>query len=94
MEDSPYVLGVLSSCIEVRAAEPRLLVQRLELPRARLLTPVISKHGQIYVASPSHVWCLHLVPAHQQLPRLLQDKHFQLAIQLAVCSALVSLDKN
>ena len=85
VEDSPYILGVLSSCIEVRAAEPRLLVQRLELPRARLLTPVISKHGQIYVASPSHVWCLHLVPAHQQLPRLLQDKHFQLAIQLAVC---------
>lgn len=85
MEDSPYILGVLTSCIEIRAAEPRLLVQRLELPRARYMTSVISKNGQIYVASPSHVWCLHLVPVHLQLPRLLEDKHFQLAIQLAVC---------
>lgn len=48
------------------------------------MTPVISSNGQIYVASPSHVWCLHLVPVHLQLPRLLEDKHFQLAIQLAV----------
>ena len=84
VEDSPYMIGVLPSCVEVRAAEPRLLVQRLELPRARLLSPVISKHGRIYVASASHIWCLHLVPVHQQLPRLLEDKHFQLAIELAV----------
>lgn len=88
MEDAPYILGVLPSCIEVRAIEPRLLVQRLELPRARLLSPVVSKHGQIYAASQSHIWCLHLVPAHQQLPPLLQDKHFQLAIQLAVSKFL------
>nr|CAG4646809.1 EOG090X0131 [Megafenestra aurita]SVE92222.1 EOG090X0131 [Megafenestra aurita] len=87
VEDSPYILGVLPSCVEVRAAEPRLLVQRLELSRARFMTPVISKHGQIYVASPSHVWCLHLVPVHLQLPRLLEDKHFQLAIQLANLSS-------
>ena len=84
VEDSPYMLGVLPSCIEVRAMEPRLLVQRLELPRARLLSPVVSKHGQVYAASTSHIWCLHLVPAHQQLAPLLEDKHFQLAIQLAV----------
>lgn len=84
MEDAPYMLGVLPSCVEVLAVEPRITVQRLELPRAKLLAPVISKHGQIYVASASHVWCLHLVPAHQQLPKLLEDKHFQLAIQLAV----------
>ncbi|EFX65321.1 hypothetical protein DAPPUDRAFT_219389 [Daphnia pulex] len=83
VEDSPYILGVLTSCIEIRAAEPRLLVQRLELPKAKYMTSVISKNGQIYVASPSHVWCLHLVPVHLQLPRLLEDKHFQLAIQLA-----------
>nr|CAG4643012.1 EOG090X0131 [Ilyocryptus agilis] len=87
VEDSPYILGVLPSCIEVRALEPRILVQRLELPRAKLLTPVMSKHGQIYVASSSHVWCLHLIPVHQQLPRLLEDKHFQLAIQLANMSS-------
>nr|CAG4638944.1 EOG090X0131 [Daphnia magna]SVE82916.1 EOG090X0131 [Daphnia magna] len=87
VEDSPYILGVLTSCIEIRAAEPRLLVQRLELPRARFMTPVISSNGQIYVASPSHVWCLHLVPVHLQLPRLLEDKHFQLAIQLANLSS-------
>ncbi len=78
------MLGVLPSCVEVRAVEPRLLVQRLELARARLLCPVIYKHGQVYVASTSHIWCLHLVPAHQQLAPLLKDKHFQLAIQLAV----------
>lgn len=78
------MIGVLQTCLEVRSFEPRLLVQRLELNRAKFITPVISKHGQIYVASPSHVWCLHLVPVHQQLPRLLEDKLFQLAIQLAV----------
>lgn len=79
------MVGVLPSCVEVRATEPpRVVVQRLELPRARLLSPVISKRGRIYVASLSHIWCLHLVPVHQQLPRLLEDKHFQLAIELAV----------
>nr|CAG4642300.1 EOG090X0131 [Evadne anonyx] len=84
VEDSPYMVGVLPSCVEVRATEPpRVVVQRLELPRARLLSPVISKRGRIYVASLSHIWCLHLVPVHQQLPRLLEDKHFQLAIELA-----------
>nr|CAG4651586.1 EOG090X0131 [Triops cancriformis] len=83
VQDAPYLISVLPSYVEIRSLEPRLLIQRLELPRARFICSVPSRHGLIYCASPSHVWALQQVPVHKQLAPLLQEKHFELAIHLA-----------
>nr|CAG4643717.1 EOG090X0131 [Lepidurus arcticus] len=83
VQDTPYLVAVLPSYVEIRSLEPRLLIQRLELPRGRFLCSVPSRHGLMYCASPSHVWALQQVPVHKQLAPLLQEKHFELAIILA-----------
>nr|CAG4640626.1 EOG090X0131 [Eulimnadia texana] len=83
VEDFPFILGLLPSCLEVRAMEPKILIQKIEFPKSRLVCKAQGRRGLIYVASSSHVWGLQLVPIHQQVAPLLADKHFQLAIQLA-----------
>ncbi len=88
--DPPYLLAVLSKCVEVRTDEPRLNIQVIELPRPRFVctpTPSVAEskapHGVVYVASQSHIWCLRMVPVSMQVPQLVQDKQFELASTLS-----------
>ncbi|XP_064458413.1 vam6/Vps39-like protein [Ornithodoros turicata] len=81
MHDYPYLLGALSSGIEIRTSEPRMLIQRSELSKPRFVIPC--KRGQLYVASSTHIWCLLQTPVHLQIPLLLKDKLFELALKLA-----------
>lgn len=79
--DYPYLLSTLSYGIEVRTSEPRMLIQKVELQKPRFIIPCA--RGKLYVASTSYVWCLLQTPVKVQIPLLLKDKLFELALKLA-----------
>jgi hypothetical protein len=82
--DEPYLLALLADCVEIRTVEPCLFIQSVPLQKARL---VFRCHqGLVYVASVDYVWCLQAVPLTQQIHILLEDKQFQLALRLTVCT--------
>ncbi|XP_076052623.1 vacuolar protein sorting 39 [Oratosquilla oratoria] len=82
--DRPYLLAVLPKSVEIQTQEPRLSVQSLQLDKPRLLALSKNSKGpsQVFVASTSHVWCLHANPVSQQIPQLLIQKEFELALKL------------
>ncbi|XP_071515409.1 vam6/Vps39-like protein [Panulirus ornatus] len=82
--DKPYLIAILSKTIEIKTTEPQITVQVLNLDKPKLLVVGHSTKGksQVYVASTSHVWCLHTIPISQQIPQLLAEKQFGLALKL------------
>ncbi|XP_078089669.1 vam6/Vps39-like protein isoform X3 [Mustelus asterias] len=78
---SPYIIAVLPRYVEIRTFEPRLLVQSVELQRPRFITS--GGPNVVYVASNHFVWRLVPVSIATQIRQLLQDKQFELALQLA-----------
>ncbi|EMP39590.1 Vam6/Vps39-like protein [Chelonia mydas] len=77
----PYIIAVLPRYVEIRTFEPRLLVQSIELQRPRFITS--GGTNIVYVASNHFVWRLLPVSIATQIQQLLQDKQFELALQLA-----------
>uniref|UniRef100_A0A8C6TDZ0 VPS39 subunit of HOPS complex n=1 Tax=Neogobius melanostomus TaxID=47308 RepID=A0A8C6TDZ0_9GOBI len=77
----PYIIAVLPRYVEIRTFEPRLLVQSVELQRPRFITS--AGPNIVYVASNHFVWRLVPVSIASQIRQLLQDKQFELALQLA-----------
>ncbi|KAK1793610.1 hypothetical protein P4O66_011994, partial [Electrophorus voltai] len=77
----PYIIAVLPRYVEIRTFEPRLLVQSVELQRPRFITS--AGPNVVYVASNHFVWRLVPVSIASQIRQLLQDKQFELALQLA-----------
>lgn len=76
----PYIISVLPKYVEIRTIDPRLLIQSIELMKPRLICQC---SGQVYIASTNHVWRLAPVPITTQIKDLLQNKEFELALQLA-----------
>ncbi|XP_030415425.1 vam6/Vps39-like protein isoform X5 [Gopherus evgoodei] len=79
----PYIIAVLPRYVEIRTFEPRLLVQSIELQRPRFITSGGYSTNIVYVASNHFVWRLLPVSIATQIQQLLQDKQFELALQLA-----------
>ncbi|XP_005090680.1 vam6/Vps39-like protein [Aplysia californica] len=79
----PYLIAILPKYVEVRTIDPKLKIQDLTLPKARL---ICQGDGSIYVASPNNVWRLAPVPYSIQIRQLLQGKEFELALKLAELS--------
>jgi hypothetical protein len=84
--DEPYLLALLADCVEIRTVEPCLFIQSVPLPKTRLV--FCCHQGLVYVASIDYVWCLQAVPLTQQIHILLEDKQFQLALRLTVCTMI------
>ncbi|XP_042232169.1 vam6/Vps39-like protein isoform X2 [Homarus americanus] len=82
--DKPYLIAILPKNIEIKTTEPQITVQVLNLDKPKLLAVGQSTKGksQVYIASSSHVWCLHSIPINQQIPQLLGEKQFGLALKL------------
>ncbi|XP_037097091.1 vam6/Vps39-like protein isoform X2 [Syngnathus acus] len=78
----PYIIAVLPRHVEIRTLEPRLLVQSVELQRPRFITS--AGPNVVYVASNHFVWRLVPVSIATQIRQLLEDKQFELALQLAM----------
>lgn len=85
--DEPYAIALINNSLEVRVlaskSDDDTFVQSLpELQKARLL--VRSKKGLLFAASVSQLWCIQAVEIPKQRQGLLQQKKFQLALQLTV----------
>lgn len=85
--DEPYLLALLTDCIEIRTVEPCLFIQSMTVPKPRLV--VRCRQGLVYIASVDHVWRLQAVPLARQIHVLLEDKQFQLALKLTVCIIII-----
>lgn len=59
-----------------------------ELQKARLL--IRAKKGLLFAASVTQLWCIEMVDITKQTNTLLQQKKFQLALQLTVSSTKVN----
>lgn len=86
--DEPYALGLLPSALEVRVVDTSgsmkdTFIQTLtEIQKARYL--IRSKKGMLFAASVSQLWCIQAIDIPKQRQSLLQQKKFQLALQLTV----------
>jgi Vam6/Vps39-like protein vacuolar protein sorting-associated protein 39 len=88
--DEPYAVGLVNDKIEIRVFDSvgttrdNLIQVIPNLQRARFL--ISGKQGLLFVASVSHLWCIQAVDVAKQTEHLLQEKNFQLALQLTVSS--------
>ena len=57
-----------------------MLIQTLELLKPRYAS--VGGQGRVYIASNNLVWSLSLVPVAEQVPQLLKDKLYDLAVTL------------
>lgn len=88
MWDEPYAVALVSNALEIRvldssASVKDTFIQTLpELKNARHL--IRSKKGLLFAASVAQLWCIQAVDIPKQRQSLLQNKKFQLALQLTV----------
>lgn len=80
MYDAPYLISVLPKCLEVRTIDPNLMIQTIGLHNVKF---ICQGSGLIYVASLNHVWRLSMIQTGKQIRQLIQNKEFELALQLA-----------
>ncbi|XP_053393314.1 vam6/Vps39-like protein [Mercenaria mercenaria] len=80
VHEAPYIISVLPKCLEVRTIDPHLMIQSISLQNAKC---ICQGSGQTYIASSNHVWRLTAVPTANQIRQLIQNKEFELALQLA-----------
>uniref|UniRef100_A0A3Q3PYC2 CNH domain-containing protein n=1 Tax=Monopterus albus TaxID=43700 RepID=A0A3Q3PYC2_MONAL len=73
----PYIIAVLPRYVEIRTFEPRLLVQSVELQSSEVFVLLVHFNFNHFV------WRLVPVSIASQIRQLLQDKQFELALQLA-----------
>ncbi|KAH8360113.1 hypothetical protein KR093_010845 [Drosophila rubida] len=80
--DEPFAIGRTKNAIEIRSLVGKeTLVQSLpELKNTKFL--VRSDKGTIFAAASSELWCIRMVDIPKQREELLQQKKFQLAIEL------------
>jgi len=81
VHDPPFLIGVLSKSLEIRTEDPKLLIQNMELLKPRFITRGSS--GHVFCASQGQVWSLKIVSVAEQVPQLLSDKQFELAVMVA-----------
>lgn len=89
--DEPYGIALINNSLEVRVlateADDDTFMQSLpELQKARLL--VRSGKGLLFAASVSQLWCIQAIDIPKQRQSLLQQKKFQLALQLTVSTII------
>lgn len=86
--DEPYLIGLVTDAVEIRVfdaagMEKTNLIQTIpELSKARFL--IQGSRGLLYAASINLLWCIQAIDIAQQRTDLLQDKKFNLALQLTV----------
>lgn len=95
MWDEPYAIGLMPNGVEIRVLDASgsmkdTFIQTLsDVQKARHL--VRSKKGLLFAASVSHLYCIQGVDIQKQCQNLLQQKKFQLALQLTVMLHLKSV---
>uniref|UniRef100_A0A1I8A7S7 CNH domain-containing protein n=1 Tax=Steinernema glaseri TaxID=37863 RepID=A0A1I8A7S7_9BILA len=92
--DAPYLLAILDKgIIEIRSLKPSMFIQRIQLPKSRILCP--SRPGHVFSASGNDIWLLN---SHSKLSEninyLVNESQFTLVIELAEMSKSVGGDAD
>ncbi len=88
-DDKPYLVAVLpSSVIEILTIEPKLFIQKIDLSqistnKIKHIVKCVNKRGHLLLASSNDVFCMIQVPHEQQIPQLMSEHHFELALEVA-----------
>ncbi|XP_059611031.1 vam6/Vps39-like protein [Phlebotomus argentipes] len=95
--DEPFAVALLNDTIEIRTLDSGSTKETLaqsfpDLLRARLL--IRTQRGVIFVASLSQLWRIKMTDIPKQRHNLLQQKNFQLALQLTNISQESEEDKK
>ncbi|GAB0088727.1 Vacuolar sorting protein 39/Transforming growth factor beta receptor-associated domain 1 [Sergentomyia squamirostris] len=95
--DEPFAVALLNDSVEIRTLDSgstkETLVQSIpDLVRARIL--IRTQRGVIFVASLSQLWRIQMTDIPKQRHNLLQQKNFQLALQLTNISQESEEDKK
>ncbi|CAI4225151.1 unnamed protein product [Auanema sp. JU1783] len=92
--DSPFLIAILGKGqIEVHSLNPPLLIQSIKLNRAQYVCN--GTLGQLYVGSSKCLWVLDCSGNVKKIvEKLIEEKHFDLAIQLADGSSVYSEDQR
>lgn len=101
-EDYPYLIALLpSSIIEVRTIEPLLFIQRLELAqltsnyaRIKILSGCARRKGLLIAATNSDIFAIVSIPIDQQKAQMINEKHYELALNLANMESKHSSDDD
>ncbi|XP_065215173.1 vam6/Vps39-like protein [Planococcus citri] len=78
--DEPYIVALLNDSVEVRAVQPTLLVQSMKISNPQLICYCSS--GVLYVSADFHVYRVQAIPVARQIKTLIDERQFQLALQL------------
>lgn len=76
------MIAALPNCVEIRTEKPNMVIQTTELPKPTILSTDLNSSGLVYVASNSDIWCMKMTPVTEQIPQLIEDKQFELALTL------------
>ena len=79
---SPYIIAIFPKSIEIWSRDPKVFIQKIDLPGSKLKS--IVQHQDCYVYSQNHVWRLVPVPINRQIQQLTDDKQFEVALSLIV----------
>ncbi|XP_017013413.2 vam6/Vps39-like protein [Drosophila takahashii] len=92
--DEPYAVGRVNNAIEVRSLVGKdTLVQSIpELQKTKFL--VHADKGTIFAAATSELWCIRMVDIPTQRQQLVQQKKFQLAIELTQISDEPAVERD
>ncbi|XP_065051843.1 vam6/Vps39-like protein isoform X2 [Rhopilema esculentum] len=77
---SPYIIAIFPKSIEIWSRDPKVFIQKIDLPGSKLKS--IVQHQDCYVYSQNHVWRLVPVPINRQIQQLTDDKQFEVALSL------------
>lgn len=80
--DEPYLVALLNDAVEVRTIQPTLLVQTMKISGAQLICYCSS--GVIYISTGYQIYRVQSIPVARQIKMLLDERQFQLALQLCV----------
>lgn len=89
MYDAPYLLVSIGDKVYVRTVETfdgRPVVRQEIVTESKVTKMFSNQNGLIHATSAVDVWRLTAVPFIKQIKRLLEEKHFPLALRLAVSS--------
>lgn len=88
--DSPYLLALLpNSVVEIQTIDPSIAIQKISSfsshtqGKIKQIVKCGNKRGNLFVCTSTDVLCLSAIPGKEQIPLLIREGHFELALELA-----------
>lgn len=91
--DYPYLIALLpNSVVEIQTIDPSITIQKINnfsnqtQGKIKQIVKCGNKIGNLFVCTSNDVLCLLAIPSKDQIPFLIREGHFELALELAQSS--------